>query len=74
MSAKPKIRLSTPLSFNLGLAGLLLMTVPGLNGTCVSLFGWDRWPREVTMTLVGLGCCLAIIALILSFRTLRWRK
>jgi len=72
MGAKPK--LTTPLPLNVALAGLFLMTVPSLNGTCVDLFGWDRWPRVVTLTMVGLGFCLAIASLILSLRALQSRK
>lgn len=66
MRTKPK--LAMPLGLTVGLIGLLFVTAPSASGSAATLFGWSRWPEEVSLVLVTLGLVLALFGLALTLR------
>lgn len=66
MRTKPK--LAMPLGVTVGLIGLLFVTAPSASGSAATLFGWSRWPEEVSLVLVTLGLVLALFGLALTLR------
>lgn len=65
---RAKLKFAMPLGLTVGLIGLLLTTAPSLNGSAATLFGWTRWPQEVSLVLVTLGLVLALFGLALTLR------
>ncbi|MEJ8406451.1 hypothetical protein WKI27_13910 [Brevundimonas vesicularis] len=65
---RTKLKFAMPLGLTVGLVGLLLTTAPSLNGSAATLFGWTRWPQEVSLVLVTLGLVLALFGLALTLR------
>ena len=65
---RTKLKFAMPLGLTVGLIGLLLTTAPSLNGSAATLFGWTRWPQEVSLVLVTLGLVLALFGLALTLR------
>ncbi|WP_306002183.1 hypothetical protein [Brevundimonas sp. C43] len=65
---RTKLKFAMPLGLTVGLVGLLLTTAPSLNGSAATLFGWTRWPQEVSLVLVTLGLLLALFGLALTLR------
>lgn len=65
---RTKLKFAMPLGLTVGLIGLLLTTAPSLNGSAATLFGWTRWPQEVSLVLVTLGLLLALFGLALTLR------
>lgn len=63
---RTKLKFAMPLGLTVGLIGLLLTTAPSLNGSAATLFGWTRWPQEVSLVLVTLGLVLALFGLALT--------
>ena len=66
MRTKPK--LAMPLGLTVGLIGLLFTTAPSLNGSAATLFGWARWPEELSLVVVTFGLVLALVGLALALR------
>lgn len=65
---RTKLKFAMPLGLTVGLVGLLLTTAPSLNGSAATLFGWTRWPQEVSLVLITLGLLLALFGLALTLR------
>ncbi len=65
---RTKLKFAMPLGLTVGLIGLLLTTAPSLSGSAATLFGWTRWPQEVSLVLVTLGLVLALFGLALTLR------
>lgn len=68
MRTKPK--LAMPLGLTVGLIGLLFVTAPSASGSAATLFGWSRWPEELSLVVVTLGLVLALSGLALTLRGL----
>ena len=66
MRTNPKFAM--PLGLTMGLFGLLLTTAPSLIGSAATLFGWTRWPEELSLVVVTLGLVLALFGLALTLR------
>ena len=65
---RTKLKFAMPLGLTVGLIGLLLTTAPSLSGSAATLFGWARWPQEISLGLVTLGLVLALSGLVLTLR------
>lgn len=65
---RTKLKFAMPLGLTVGLIGLLLTTAPSLDGSAATLFGWTRWPQEVSLVLVTIGLVLALFGLALTLR------
>lgn len=65
---RTKLKFTMPLGLTVGLIGLLLTTAPSLNGSTATLFGWARWPQELSFVVVTLGLVLALFGLALTLR------
>lgn len=65
---RTKLKLAMPLGLTIGLIGLLFVTAPSASGSAATLFGWSRWPEEVSLVLVTLGLVLALFGLALTLR------
>ena len=66
MRTKPK--LAMPLGLTVGLIGLLFVIAPSASGSAATLFGWSRWPEELSLVVVTLGLVLALSGLVLTLR------
>lgn len=67
---RTKLKLAMPSGLIVGLVGLLFTTAPSLNVSAATLFGWMRWPEEVSLVVVMVGLLLALFGLALTLRGL----
>ena len=67
MRTKPKLVM--PSGLTVGLIGLLFVTAPSASGSAATLFGWSRWPEELSLVVVMLGLGLALFGLVLTLRS-----
>lgn len=67
---RTKLKFAMPLGLTVGLIGLLFVTAPSASGSAATLFGWSRWPAEVSLVVVTLGLVLALSGLALTLRGL----
>ena len=65
---RTKLKLAMPLGLTVGLIGLLFVTAPSASGSAATLFGWARWPEELSLVVVMLGLGLALFGLVLNLR------